>query len=399
MNMHTGLLGFKYLKWQRLLTLTLITAAASLLFSLTALSLLGFYRGFTAYLGEEENIIAIYNPKANTPYTSIVPAYLAEKLAALKGVLASSPEMAVPCLLNGKPVFLRGVIPENLEKLNPFTMVEGEALNRNDINTVMVGENLAEKLKLKLDGEILLQGIFADRYVEVRIKGIFLSNTVLDDEILAPLHVGQWLRGTDYNHVSLIRLKIDRHIVTPNEIYMAVAAESTQPTQPATPAEPQPSVQQPIIPWTTAAFSLEDVDVEQAVKYMRSYMDRYGVTKEALLTLSAAVFLFSSLTITLASKTVLAQHKGEINILRSLGVSERLLKIDLLIKLSPLVVAASLAGFFAASAILKFIQGKGYLQVLSHTVPFQLDPTVAALNVALAAFLFSISIFGEKIRG
>jgi ABC-type lipoprotein release transport system permease subunit len=41
------LLGFKYLKRQRVLTLALIITVSSMLFSLTALSLLGFYRGFT----------------------------------------------------------------------------------------------------------------------------------------------------------------------------------------------------------------------------------------------------------------------------------------------------------------------------------------------------------------
>jgi len=48
------LTGFKYLERKRTLTLAVILTLSSMLFSLTALSLLGFYKGFTAYLGGEK---------------------------------------------------------------------------------------------------------------------------------------------------------------------------------------------------------------------------------------------------------------------------------------------------------------------------------------------------------
>jgi ABC-type lipoprotein release transport system permease subunit len=314
--------------------------------------------------------------------------------------------VTAPCLLKGQAIFLRGVIPENLARLNPLKIVEGVFLNQRDIDSAIVGKNIAEKLGLKPDDRLLFQGVFADRYAELQVKGIFTSNSIMDDEVLAPLHVGQWLRGIDYNHVTLIRLKIDRKTVTPNEIFKVVATEASQPSQPNQPnqptqsssSEPQLTAQEPIIPWVTARFSLEDVSVEEAAKYMKSYMDRYGVTREALLTLSAAVFLFSSSTIILASKTIVTQHKGEINILRALGMSKKLLKIDMLTKLSPWIMVASVAGVLIASVILTIIQGYGYLQVLSHTVPFQFDPLVAALNFILAFMLVSISVLKSAVE-
>ena len=79
------LLGFKYLKRQRVLILALIIILSSMLFSVTALSLLGFYKGFTAYLGEGEDIVAVYDRKSRTPFTGLVPAYLAERVSALNG--------------------------------------------------------------------------------------------------------------------------------------------------------------------------------------------------------------------------------------------------------------------------------------------------------------------------
>ena len=137
---------------------------------------------------------------------------------------------------------------------------------------------------------------------------------------------------------------------------------------------------------------MEEVGVEEAIMFMKSYMERYGVTKEVLLVLSVAVFLFSGSTVIMASKTFVAQHKGEVNVLRALGASKKLLKMDMLIKLSPWILAASTVGMLIAVAILTVIQGYGYLQVLSHTVPFQFDPFVAFLNFTLAFTLTSIGI-------
>ena len=381
---------FKYLKWQRVLTLALIITMSSMLFSLTSLSLLGFYRGFTAYLGEGEDVIVVYNPKCKTPITSSVPAYLAEKLAVLGGILASSPEAMAPCLVNDEAVFLRGIIPESFVKVNPIKIVEGSPLDLTDAGSVIVGVKAAEKLGLQLNQKLLFQGVLADEYAELEVKGIFKSDSIMDDEALAPLHVGQWLRGMDYGSVTIIRLKIDRTAVTASEIFEAVKAEAEQPA--SQPGQGQEPTQEPIMPWAMRHFSLEE-----ASKFMKSYMERYGVTKEALLALSVTVFLFSSLTIILASKTVVTQHSGEINVLRSIGASKGLLKIDIMIKLLPSVLAASTMGMLAASAILTVIQGCGYLRVLSHTVPFNLEPAVIALNIILPAALVSISILREKL--
>ncbi|MEM3694072.1 MAG: ABC transporter permease [Candidatus Bathyarchaeia archaeon] len=398
-----GLLGFGYFKWQRLITLALIIEAASFLFSLTALSLTGFYRGFTAYLGEDESIIAVYSPTSGTPYTGLVPAFLADRLAEVKGVLAVSPEVTAPCILNGEAVFLRGIMPESFARLNTLRMMEGEFLNKSDISSAIaiVGENIARRLGLKVNGDgnrngnILLVGVLADKYVELRIKGIFHTGSMLDDEILAPLHVGQWLRGAGYNQVTLIRLKIERSNIVQSEISKVIEAEASKE---APPIKARQTPQEPPIPRTMVRFRLENIGVEEASKYMMKYMEKYGVTRESLLTLSVAVFLFSSLTIILATETILAQHKSEISIIRALGASRNLLKKDFILKLSPWILAASMAGMLEASAALAVIQERGYPQFLCHTFPFNFDPIVAALNLILVFALTSISILKSNVE-
>jgi len=385
-------IGFKYLRRQRTLTLALIITLSSMLFSVTALSLLGFYKGFTAYLGEGEDIVAVYDRKSRTPFTGLVPAYLAEKVGALNGVLANSPEAIAPCIVKGESIFLRGITPENFAKLNQLTIMEGEMLELDDLNSMVVGKNVAGRLHIKPGDKVLVISVLADRYVELQVKGIFTSQSPLDDEILTPLYVGQWLRGTDYGHVTLIRFKIDRNAITSSRIFEEIAKEASEPS-------PAPSQEPPsITPRITTRFRIEDIGVKEAYDFMRSYMDRYGVTRESLLILSVTVFLFSGASIAAASKTILNQHKGEIGVLRSIGASKRLLKRDVIANLLPWSIASSSLGFAMAVAILTVIQGGGYLQVLSHTVPLQIDPLVIALNFILVLLLVSISILRSGLE-
>lgn len=381
---------FKYLKPRRILILVLITTLSSMLFSITALSLLGFYRGFTTYLGEGGDILAVYDRKSRTPFTGLVPAYLAEKINALNGVLAGSPEVIAPCIVKGESAFLRGVVPDDFTKLNVLTILEGGMLGLNDLNYVIVGRNLAERLRLNLNDKVLALGVLSGRYTELKVKGVFVSHSPMDDEILAPLYVGQWLRGADYGYVTLIRFKIDRNLITPSRVFEEIARETSEPASgPPTSKESPPSS---ITPRVIARFRVEDIGVEEAYNFMRGYMDRYGLTRESLLILSAMVFLFSGASIAAASKTIIEQHRGEIDVLRSLGGSRRLLKVDMLFKLLPWSVAASFIGFVMAAAVLSVIQGGGYLLVLSHTVPLQFDPLVAVLNPVLVTLLISISV-------
>ncbi len=389
------LLGFRYLKRQRVLTLALIIIMSSMLFSLTAFSLLGFYRGFTAYLGEGKDIIVVYDKKSQTPFTGLVPAYLSEKIGTLNGVLASSPEVIAPCVLKDKSIFLRGIKPEVFLKLNRLTMIEGEMIKLEDLNYVVVGKGVAKKLRLSTGDKILVLGVLSNLYLELRVKGIFASNSPMDDEILAPLYVGQWLRGADYGHVTLIRFKIDRNMITPERIFEEIAKEASQPSPPSPPSQGQKT--STLTPSIITRFRVEDIGVKEAYDFMKNYMDKYGVTRESLLILSVMVFFFSSASIATAFKTLIAQHRSEINILRSIGASKKLLKRDMLIKLLAWSVAASSLGLIIALAILSAIQINGHLQVLSHTVTFQIDPLIIALNFALVSLLVSISILRSEM--
>lgn len=388
------LLRFRYLRKRNLFILFLIVTLISTLFSITTFSLLGFYNGFNAYLGQSENIIAIYSTKGSTPFTGLVPSYLAESINTLKGVLASSPEILAPCVLKGEAVFARGAILEELSKLNPLTVVEGNLSTSTDFDSAIVGKSLAEKLDLKTGDQILVQGTLTERYLELHIAGVYESHTPMDDEIIVPLYAGQCLRAVDYGQVTLIRVKIDRARVTPETIYEEIAKEASQPRQDS---EEEPT-QSGVVLWPRLSFLLKNVGVEDAQTFMKSYLDHYGVTVENVLILSAMVFIFSSASLAIAITTLTRQHKHEIEILQSLGASKRTLRIDFLVKTLTVSFAASACGTVLAMLALTAIWETGYLQVLSHRIFIQFNPIVIVLNFALISILVSVGILKSVMK-
>lgn len=388
-------IGFKYLQNQRLAALIFILTIASTLFSLTALSFFSFYKTIDAYLGETDNLLAIYDKKSTTPFTGYISLQLATRLETIDGVTASSPEMITPAVIEDKSVIIRGIIPEEFSKLNPLILVKGETLQIGDLSHAIAGKRLAESLNIKLNDSILVQGVLAERYIELNVKGIFESNSALDDEILVPLYVGQWLRGTNYDYVTMIRVKIDQSKITSTQLFQQIAEEDGE-TKQDIETEPNPFSQ--ILPSSGATVQLEKLGVKETSQFMKTYLDRYGMTPQTLLILSIIVFILVNATIFTASRTLILQHKPEITVLRSLGLSLRNLKLDLAIKVLPWSIVASTLGTLFSILILQGMEKMNHMQAFSHTVHFQPDATIIAVNFLLVSLMAILAIVRSTNR-
>jgi len=375
------LISFNYLQRQRLVILTLVLMLASVLFSITAFGFFGFYKTFNAYLGEEQDILTIYQTGSTTPFTGFIPLQLTTRLENISGVLANSPEITAPTLVMGKSIFFRGVIPEEFSKLNQLTILKGENLQLKDTHFTIVGKRLADTLNLAVGNKILVLGTLAERYLELEIKGVYESNSAFDDEAIVPLYVGQWLRGTNYETVTIIRVKIDRGKLTPSLLYEEITKEADAPPPDG---KTRPTPIEEIIPISTTTINPENLGVKETRDFMKTYLERYGMTQETLLILSAAVFVFASATVFSASHTFVRQHEHETAVLRSLGASTKTLRLNLIIKVLPWSIAASLIGVIVAMAILLTMQNSN-LEALSHRILFQPDLLLITLDVLLVS--------------
>lgn len=384
-------LPFRYLRWRRILAFMTVLVLSSILSSITALSLISFYKGVSAYMGEEKGITVLYDTKSRTPFTGLIPAFLADKAIMMKEVSACSPEVITPCIVKGKPVFLRGVLLEEFLKISAISIIDGQMLNAGDINSVIIGRRASERIGVEAGDKILVIGVLSPVCFELRVKGIFKSDGPLEDEIIAPLHIGQWLRGTGYNYVTIIRVK-GGCINFQETILKPIAEETAKPDRPEKRDSSGGKLSEHVAAqWTAIRFRAEDIGIRETEEFMRDYMERYGVTRESILILSIATIIFSGATILLAAETLISQHSDEIGVLRSIGASRKLLKRDIIFKLFPVFLTATVLGITAAIALLDIVLERGMLQVLFHNIQLQVD--VFAL-ILIASAILAVIIVG-----
>jgi len=129
----------------------------------------------------------------------------------LKGVKASTSRIisggmiSSPTTASG--VNINGIFPDEENKVTKLAsrMVKGKYLDTTGRNSVIIGEKLAKKLKVKLKGKVVLT--FQDKNGEIvaaafRITGIYRSkNTALDE-------VNVYVRASDLRHL----LNIDQSV-------------------------------------------------------------------------------------------------------------------------------------------------------------------------------------------
>ena len=179
--------------------------------------------------------------------------------------------------------------------LNPLTITQGSSLSINDTDSAIIGQSVADRLNLKVDDKILANSVLSQNYVQLQIKGIFHSESSLNDEILTPLYAGQWLRGLSYNDVTVIRLKIEPNQTSATQLYRDIDNQTKTTPSSSTPS-PTPKSQaqkqlEALVPLTQSSLSLGNVGVEESQQFMTSYLDRYGISKDTLIILAIIVLV------------------------------------------------------------------------------------------------------------
>ena len=384
-----GLARYMYLDRRRLAALLAMVTAASMLASMTGMMVLGVYRGVEAFAAPSRGVALVYDTSSRTPFTGLLPLTLASRLAGAEGVEAVSPEVLAPCLVEGEPVFLRGVVPENFTKTVELRILEGRGLG-GDPFEAMVGAEVAGRLGLGVGDRILAVGVLKPVYVELRVVGIYEAGTPLDDEILVGLETAQWLRTSSYSQATLIRVKGQ--------------AKLPETTAGAGREEGGPGAVDLVAVASRLARYLETLG-ERAGRagaatpegFAENYVEELGMGRETLYLLTLVVLLFSAAGIVVAVDTVVVLHREEVGVLRTLGASKRTVKADLALKLAPWVVAASLLGVLLAVLVLE-TASQGLL-LLSHRVLPALDPWLVAATILAVLGVVAWALARTRLPG
>ncbi|MHA1305450.1 MAG: hypothetical protein ACTSPI_17260, partial [Candidatus Heimdallarchaeaceae archaeon] len=117
-----------------------------------------------------------------------------------------------------KALYFRGVDVLTFWHFTEYTLIEGEPLGSEDTYNVSIGTIFAEKNNLKVGDFITVFSTHSDSALELRVKSIIYTGTLLDDEIIAPLEIGQFLTFESFNYITHLRVKIDPEITTKEKV-------------------------------------------------------------------------------------------------------------------------------------------------------------------------------------
>jgi len=332
---------------RRLAPVILTSIIISAVISFIASTLLGTYETAVGLAGDGGgDVLIIYGASSRAPHTSIIPLSIYDKLREVKGVKAVSPEVVAAALTGDRLVIVRGVDPDMLSEFQDYSIriVDGVALSPDASHSTLAGERLAKLLNLKVGDRLILRSIFSDNFLEVRIDGIFESGSTLDYELLAPLHVAQWLRGLPRDAVSLIRVKIDSGVVSREDLILYLRGEREVERRPSPLSE---STLMRLLSVPRARRYAVECAVEDPEESMKSFLERVlGVNEAVLWGILSAVAAGSMLLLYLSPCLTVLSHSREIRILRYIGASKKRLAIWTLCSMGLLAMAAGVAGFF-----------------------------------------------------
>lgn len=360
-----------------ILSLALILLITSAAFAVTSSILLSVDNTANGMLGESADTIVIAQGNSRAPFLGTLPLSLEGDLGSVQGIKVIDPEVFAPSTLANEPVMVRGVDPGSFMELQDPLILEGSALSENDTSQAMVGETLARQMDLHPGSQITLVGGVRATIAELTVKGVFSTGTPLDSEVVAPLWVGDWLRGISYNIVSILRIE-----VSPGDAPSQVAVQVQQVVKNESRVASGGSQEavEPGLPVVSHPASIVGYDIEASPDVASSFFSKtVGLSQENILLISALVFVSMSVAIVCALQEAVFRSRNELGTLRTIGMSSRRLSWNLVLVATSLSFVASLAGL---------VLGWGFLTAVARFSPIEIafyavDPRSAFASASL----------------
>jgi ABC-type lipoprotein release transport system permease subunit len=362
-------------------SLVLILLVTSAAFAVTSSILLSVENTASGMLGESGNTIVVAQGDSRAPFLGTLPLTLADDLASVRGAKVISPEVFAPSTLENQPVMVRGVDPEKFMELQNPTIVDGSALAANDTAQAMVGETLARQMNLHPGSQITLVGGVRATIAQLTVKAVFSTGTPLDNEVVAPLWVGDWLRGISYGIVSTVRIEVGAQ-VNPSQVALQVQQVVKNASMAASGVN-QTQVE-PGLPVASHPISIAGYNIEASPDVSSAFFRKtVGLSQENILLISALVFVSMSVAIVCALQESVFRSRNELGTLRTIGMSSRRLSWNLLLVATSLAFVASVAGLLVGWGFLSLVAEFSPVQIAFYAV----DPRTAFLTASLYSVL------------
>jgi ABC-type lipoprotein release transport system permease subunit len=370
--------------------LLLILIASSAAFSISLSILLSTRVVGASILGESSGIITVTSGVSRTPISGDIPLALVGTVSGLNGIELVSPEVLAPSTISNISVMVRGVDPLLFDEIQKPKIVSGSLIQENETtNEVMIGEFIASEANLHVGSNFTISGSLAAASVPVEVKGIFQTGTSIDDEVIGPIWLGQWLRGFGYDTVSVLRVLVNKgeNLATiENEVQDNIHS-ATNTSQAA-----EPPIQTYLPTSSLTSSELKDINLIVSGSTSSQFLStELGLSEESVWLLAILVFLSMSLAVVYAFQETVQSVRLELGTLRAVGMSYSILRRDLVLAGVLLAIAAGILGWILGIGLLLLTPGLNPFVIAFYSV----TPTSASLSAlagASVAVLFATLI-------
>ena len=364
-----------------IVSLALILVITSAAFAVTSSILLSVESTASGMLGESGDTIVVAQSNSRAPFLGTLPIGLSGPLESVPGVRVVSPEVFAPSTLSNQPVMVRGVNPALFMELQNPVILEGSALAPNDTSQAMVGETLARQMNIHPGSDIILVGGVRATIAQLTVKAVFSTGTPLDNEVVAPLWVGDWLRGVSYGVVSILRIEVGAQ-QTFSQVALQVQEVVKNNSGSASGANQAPTELGLPVTSNLTSFAGHVIEASPYVS-SRFFSKTVGLSQENILLVSALVFVSMSVAIVCALQESVFRSRNELGTLRTIGMSSRRLSWNLVLVATSLSFVASLIGLLLGWGFLTLVADFSPVQIAFYAV----DPRSAFFSASLYSVL------------
>jgi ABC-type lipoprotein release transport system permease subunit len=354
--------------------------------STTGLLLMGALSTVPYSIGERNNVIALYSNNSQLPQTSLIPIQLATNLSNAPGVQIVSPEVLATVAVNGQIIYLRGMNMSLLKELDSSTLVSGAWSSDQLGISAMAGQRLANRLHLITGENITIQSSFGNFSSTLTLSGIFSTNDALNDELITSLPIGQIMRGSTDNYVSIIRMKVDPSMFHFSSVQNLLGGSETNSTSNTNSALQNLPI--------TSITNIGQYLVGNPLDAMGQILSRsIGLSETALWALFLVVFTASILSLYYSLAWGVKENFCLFSVLSALGITRRR-KVSLFSAFAvTLALIFGVLGYSLANGLLMIFTNMGNLQVLFHTMVVTFNPLILLFSVALIVSTVLVSVW------
>ncbi len=376
----------RLLSKRALIPFAICVLTVSAVTSTTGLLLMGALSTVPYSIGERNNVIALYSNNSQLPQTSLIPIQLATNLSNAPGVQIVSPEVLATVAVNGQIIYLRGMNMSLLKELDSSTLVSGAWSSDQLGISAMAGQRLANRLHLITGENITIQSSFGNFSSTLTLSGIFSTNDALNDELITSLPIGQIMRGSTDNYVSIIRMKVDPSMFHFSSVQNLLGGSETNSTSNTNSALQNLPI--------TSITNIGQYLVGNPLDAMGQILSRsIGLSETALWALFLVVFTASILSLYYSLAWGVKENFCLFSVLSALGITRRR-KVSLFSAFAvTLALIFGVLGYSLANGLLMIFTNMGNLQVLFHTMVVTFNPLILLFSVALIVSTVLVSVW------